>query len=285
MTLLVQRDIRSVQAGHIVEELRMPYLQPRDKPRSSTQDAVGVSYFASQVVSLLADRSAKTVSELRETLVSELIAAATSGTKEAFSTLLAEMRRSRISLAALADIYIPEAARRLGQAWQDDQLSWMDVSIGAGRMQSLLREIGLAWSADQADDTGNGTVMLIVPDREQHTLGPMVAMGQMRRYGISVCLRIAPNNSELRTIVASRKFDGIFISVSTKDKFDDVRKTVQFLKSVMKPACPIIVGGAVMSKVENLAALTGGDYSSNDIGAALEVIGLKFDTSCVLRRA
>lgn len=263
----------------------MPDLQPRDKPRSSTQDAVGVSYFASQVVSLLADRSAKTVSELRETLVSELIAAATSGTKEAFSTLLAEMRRSRISLAALADIYIPEAARRLGQAWQDDQLSWMDVSIGAGRMQSLLREIGLAWSADQADDTGNGTVMLIVPDREQHTLGPMVAMGQMRRYGISVCLRIAPNNNELRTIVASRKFDGIFISVSTKDKFDDVRKTVQFLKSVMKPACPIIVGGAVMSKVENLAALTGGDYSSNDIGAALEVIGLKFDTSCVLRRA
>jgi len=285
MTLLVQRDIRSVQAGHIVEELRMPDLQPRDKPRSSTQDAVGVSYFASQVVSLLADRSAKTVSELRETLVSELIAAATSGTKEAFSTLLAEMRRSRISLAALADIYIPEAARRLGQAWQDDQLSWMDVSIGAGRMQSLLREIGLAWSADQADDTGNGTVMLIVPDREQHTLGPMVAMGQMRRYGISVCLRIAPNNNELRTIVASRKFDGIFISVSTKDKFDDVRKTVQFLKSVMKPACPIIVGGAVMSKVENLAALTGGDYSTNDIGAALEVIGLKFDTSCVLRRA
>ena len=285
MTVLVQTDIRSVQAGHLVEEPRMPDLQPRDKPRSSTQDAVGVSYFASQVVSLLADRSAKTVSELRETLVSELIAAATSGTKEAFSTLLAEMRRSRISLAALADIYIPEAARRLGQAWQDDQLSWMDVSIGAGRMQSLLREIGLAWSADQADDTGNGTVMLIVPDREQHTLGPMVAMGQMRRYGISVCLRIAPNNNELRTIVASRKFDGIFISVSTKDKFDDVRKTVQFLKSVMKPACPIIVGGAVMSKVENLAALTGGDYSSNDIGAALEVIGLKFDTSCVLRRA
>jgi methanogenic corrinoid protein MtbC1 len=285
MTVLVQTDIRSVQAGHLVEEPRMPDLQPRDKPRSSTQDAVGVSYFASQVVSLLADRSAKTVSELRETLVSELIAAATSGTKEAFSTLLAEMRRSRISLAALADIYIPEAARRLGQAWQDDQLSWMDVSIGAGRMQSLLREIGLAWSADQADDTGNGTVMLIVPDREQHTLGPMVAMGQMRRYGISVCLRIAPNNNELRTIVASRKFDGIFISVSTKDKFDDVRKTVQFLKSVMKPACPIIVGGAVMSKVENLAALTGGDFSSNDIGAALEVIGLKFDTSCVLRRA
>lgn len=263
----------------------MPDLNPREQTHSVAQDAVGVSQFASQVVSLLADRSARTISELREPLVQELIAASTSGTKEAFANLLAEVRRSRISLAALADIYIPEAARRLGQAWHDDQMSWMDVSIGVGRMQSLLREIGVAWAADQAGDTGQGTVMLIVPDREQHTLGPMVAMSQMRRYGVSVCLRIAPSFNELRSIAAHRRFDGILISISTKDKLDEAKKTIQFLKSVLTTPCPIIVGGAVMAKIDNPAALTGGDYSSNDIGAALEVLGLKFDASCVLRRA
>lgn len=263
----------------------MPELLPRDQARLSSQDGVGVSQFASQVVSLLADRSARVISELREPLVQELMRASTSGTKEAFATLLSEMRRSRISLAALADIYIPEAARRLGQFWHDDQIPWMDVSIGVGRMQSLLREIGSAWVADQAGDTGHGTVMLIVPDREQHTLGPMVAMSQMRRYGVSVCLRIAPSFNELRNLMATRQFDGILISVSTKDKLDEVRRTTHFLKTVMNKRCPIIVGGAVMSKVEDPASLTGADFSSNDIGAALEVIGLKFDASCVLRRA
>lgn len=263
----------------------MPELHPQTASRQRAQEATGVSHFASQVVSLLAERSAKTISELREPLVMELMAASTSGTGAAFASLLAEVRRSRISLAALADLYIPEAARRLGQAWHDDQMSWMDVSIGVGRMQSLLREIGVAWAADQAGDTGQGTVMLIVPDREQHTLGPMVAMSQMRRYGVSVCLRIAPSFNELRTVLATRHFDGILVSISTKDKLDEARKSIQFLKSVLTNPCPIIVGGAVMAKIDNPAAHTGGDFSTNDIGAALEMLGLKFDASCVLRRA
>jgi hypothetical protein len=113
----------------------------------------------------------------------------------------------------------------------------------------------------------------------------MVAMGQMRRYGVSVCLRIAPNFNELRSLMAARQFDGILISVATKDKLDSVAGTVKFLKGIMAATCPIVVGGAVMAKVEDPASCVGADFSSNDVGAALEAIGLKFDASCVLRRA
>lgn len=258
---------------------------PLNQVRAVAGDASGVSYFASQVVSLLADRSAKTMTEPREALVVGLIAASLSGTKTAFAELLTEVKRARISVAALADVYIPIAARRMGQAWHDDEMSWLDVSIGVGRMQSLLREIGTAWVADQAGDAGHGTVMMIVPDREQHTLGPLVATGQMRRYGVSVCLRIAPSFNELRSLMAARRFDGVMISISTKEKVEPVAKTVSFLKTVMTIPTPIIVGGAVMSKVEDLASCTGADFASNDIGAALEVMGLKFDAFCVLKRA
>jgi hypothetical protein len=263
----------------------MQEFQSANQARSSAADSSGVSYFASQVVSLLADRNAKAVVEPREALVTRLIAASQSGTKSAFAELLSEVKRARISVAALADIYIPLAARRMGQSWHDDQMSWMDVSIGVGRLQSLLREIGSAWVADQAGDTGHGTVLFIVPDREQHTLGPMVATGQMRRYGVSVCLRIAPSLNELRSLVAARRFDGVMISVSTRDKLDPVGKTVQFLRTVVSHPLPIIVGGAVMATADDIMESTGADFSSNDVGAALEVMGLKFDASCVLKRA
>lgn len=263
----------------------MQEYQPLNQVRASSGDTSGVSFFASQVVSLLADRSAKSVVETRETLVTGLIAASLSGTKAAFADLLSEMKRARISLPALADVYIPIAARRMGQDWLDDQMSWLDVSIGVGRMQSLLREIGTAWVADQAGDAGHGTVMLIVPDREQHTLGPMVATGQLRRYGVSVCLRIAPNFTELRSLLASRHFDGVMISVATKEKLASVAKTIHFLRTVMEAPIPIIVGGAVMAKVEDLASCTGADFASNDIGVALEAMGLTFDAYCVLKRA
>lgn len=263
----------------------MQEYQSANQTRSSAVDTSGVSYFASQVVSLLADRNANASPEPREALVTRLILASQSGTKTAFSDLLSEVKRARISLAALADVYIPLAARRMGEAWHEDQMSWMDVSIGVGRLQSLLREIGSAWVADQAGDTGHGTVMFIVPDREQHTLGPMVATGQLRRYGVSVCLRIAPSQNELRSLMASRRFDGVMISISTRDKLESVAKLVQFLRTVVSHPLPIIVGGAVMAKVDDITSSTGADYSSNDVGAALDVMGLKFDAFCVLKRA
>lgn len=263
----------------------MQEIQAQDQGRAGSKDSTGVIFFAAQVVSLLAERNWRTFSEVREPVVSGLITAALSGKKDAFADLLRELKRARVSAAALADIYIPEAARRMGDAWQDDQMSWLDVSIGVGRMQSLLREIGTAWAADQAGDTGHGTVLLIVPEREQHTLGPMVAMGQLRRFGVSVCLRIAPSSNELRSLMASRQFDGVLISIATKDKLDTVTKTVQFIKTSATKPMPIVVGGAVTTKVEDLAACTGADLASNDICAALEAIGLKFDASCVLRRA
>ncbi len=263
----------------------MPDIHHSDQARPPAMGPVAVTHFASQVVSLLADRGVKTVADLREPLVQELMKASTSGTRQAFAALLAEMRRARISLPALADVYIPEAARRLGNFWLEDQMSWMDVSIGVGRMQSLLREIGVAWVADRAGDAGNGTVMLIIPDREQHTLGPMLAMSQMRRYGVSVCLRIAPSVEELRDLTMTRRFDGVLISVATKEKLGDAARTIKFLRAAMSTPCPIVIGGAVMSKVEDPASLAGGDFSSNDIGAALELIGLKIDASRVLRRA
>lgn len=263
----------------------MQAFHPRDQATAASQDGGAVTSFASQVVSMLASRNARMVSELREPVIVGLVAASTSGSKDAFASLLLEVRRARITLAALADIYIPEAARRMGEAWHEDQMSWMDVSIGVGRMQSLLREIGAAWAADQAGDAGHGTVLLLGAEREQHTLGPMVVMGQLRRFGVSVCLRIAPTFAELNTLLATRQFDGILISVSTKDKLEAVAKTVEFLKNQMSQPCPIVVGGAVMARVEDLAACTGADFSTNDIGAALEGIGLKFDASCVLRRA
>ena len=200
----------------------MQEIQAQDQGRAGSKDSAGVIYFASQVVSLLAERNWRTFSELREPVVSGLITAALSGKKDAFADLLRELKKARVSAAALADLYIPEAARRMGDAWTDDQMSWLDVSIGVGRLQSLLREIGMAWVADQAGDTGHGTVLLIVPDREQHTLGPMVAMGQMRRYGVSVCLRIAPSHNELRSLMAARQFDGVLISIATKDKLESV---------------------------------------------------------------
>lgn len=259
--------------------------QPPSQVRGAGGDPSGVAYFAAQVVSLLADRTSNSVAEPREELVSRLVSASLSGTRAAFADLLTEMKRSRISMSALADVYIPIAARQMGEAWHDDRMSWIDVTIGVARLQSMLREIGIAWSADQSEEVGQSTVMMIVPEQEQHTLGPMVATSQLRRYGVSVCLRIAPSFNELRTLLAARQFDGVLISTATKEKLESVAKTVQFLRTASSGPLPIVVGGAIMSKVEDPASCTGADFSSADVGKALEAMGLKSEVLYMRKRA
>lgn len=264
---------------------QMQDFQSQGEGRAPPQSRSGVNYFASQVVSLLVDRNARDARELREPLVQAMIAASVSGSDQGFEVLLAEVRRSRISFAALADLYIPEAARRMGEDWLADRMSWLQVSIGAGRLQSLMREIGNAWFADRANDAGCGVILLIVPEKEQHTLGPMVAMAQMRRFGVSVCLRIGPSGDELRSLLETRSFDGIMISVATQARLPEVAQLVKGLRSFQTPTPPIIIGGPVISMVEDLTSCTGADYAFGDIGIALETIGLKSDALYTLRRA
>jgi len=263
----------------------MQIFQRSDPSTQIVGEAAGIAQFASRVVSMLAERHSVTEGAPREALLNNLIEAALSGRPNHFEAVLTEMRQSRVSVAALADIDIPHAARKLGEDWMEDTISWMDVSIAVARLQSLLREIGLAWHADHSGDTGQGAVLMIIPDREQHTLGAMVAMAQMRRYGVSVCLRICPTLEELRSLVASRGFDGVMISVGLRENIDAVAKLVRQVKEMANPPLPVVIGGAITQSREDVAVCTGADLSTNDIGAALEVVGLKFNAFCILKRA
>lgn len=248
-----------------------------------------VSEFASIVVSLMAERSAQkaklALGPPREDIVASFVTAALSGTERAFDELLGHFRQTRISLAMLADVYIPEAARRMGVAWEDDRLSWLDVSIGVSRLQSLLREVSAAWTADQADSLGHGAVLLLVPEGEQHTLGPMVAMGQLRRMGISVCLRMAPSHRELNTLLDQRQFDGLMISVATEARLQSAIVLIKFLRAMRKKLPPIVIGGPIVHEKPQLVACAGADFSCIDIDTAMEAIGLKPAGEGSLKRA
>ncbi len=269
--------------------------QLEDHITQSTAQALGVSgasaavsEFASAVVCLLAQRSSRKgegSAKPRRDIVDSLVAASLSGTERAFDTLLSHFRKTRVTPAMLLDIYIPEAARQMGDAWLNDEVSWLDVSIATARLQSLLREVGAAWAADQADISSHGVVLLLVPEGEQHTLGPMVAMAQLRRLGISVCLRFAPHHRELTGLLSEKAFDAILISLATDTRIDAATVLVRFLRTLSGKLPPIIVGGPVVGEKPHLIPCIGADYSYIEIAAAMEAIGLKSKDNNQLKRA
>lgn len=234
----------------------------------------GVTRFAAEVVARLVAKEAADGSGVREDLVMRFMAAVSSMDSAAFEELKPELRRARVSAAMLADLYIPEVARRLGVAWETDCVSFAQVTMGVARLQAILREIGSSWSADAAAVGDETTLLLILPQGEQHTLGAMVLAGRLRRMGMSVSVRIAPTTKELADYVAERAFDGALISIACEDRLETCRKLVKTLKEASNGGLKVAIGGALAEADENVMRLTGADVVTNDIALALQGLGV-----------
>lgn len=237
-------------------------------------NGVDISQFAADVMAKVAARDGAARVALREPLLAALVAAARSPDPCALDSLRPDFRRARITNEMLADHYIPEAARRLGRAWEDDWASFAEVSIGSARLQAFLHEIGKGWAADGTESVGASTVLILVPEGEQHTLGALTAAGWLRRRGISVSVRIGPSPAQLAEILGQRRFDGAMISVACHETLEVCTGLVKTLRSEASDGLRIALGGAVLERGEDVAAVSGVDIVTNDLPKAIDALGL-----------
>lgn len=246
----------------------------RSAARRAEGSVAGVSQLAAEVVARLVRRDGAGHAVAQDVLVGEVLSAVISADPHAFEALRPLLRRSRVTPAILSDLYIPEVARRLGAQWEEDCVSFAEVSMGVARLQGILREIGARWVADQGEVRDNRTLLLILPAGEQHTLGAMVLSGRLRRLGISVCLRIAPTHQDLARIVRERSFDAAMISLATLERLEGCRSLVKTLKDWSNGTLKVAVGGAVVGEDLRAGVDLGADCVTNDLDVALATLGL-----------
>jgi methanogenic corrinoid protein MtbC1 len=173
-----------------------------------------------------------------------------------------DLRRARISDTDLVDCYFPEVARHLGCAWAGDDAPFTDVTIGVARMQAMLREIGRDWTSNVAAEAASATVLIVLPEGEQHSFGAMLLAGQLRRQGISVRLEVGTQTSGLRRLVEGRFFDCAMISVACEEKLDQCRGVVAALKDGSRGRLWVAVGGPVLDRPIDVRSLTGADIAT-----------------------
>ena len=234
----------------------------------------GISQFAAEVVTRLVGRGAASAVTLREPLLARFYAAVRSHDPMAFEAFKPDLRRARVSFEVLADVYIPEVARRLGQDWEADRVSFAEVTIGTARLQAILRDIGANWQADGRIGQGRASILLVVPTGEQHSLGALVAAGWLRRKGISVCLRMGLQPAEAGDLLAARRFDAAMISVACHERLELCTKLVKTLKDASQNTLRVAVGGAIVGQGGELATIPEADIVTNDLSEAVEVLGL-----------
>lgn len=234
-----------------------------------------VESLATQVLSALAHRSGQSADAPDETVLANFCADLLRGGKAISTGAIADLRRQGLHPGTILDCYIPAAARELGARWGRDELSFADVTIGAARLQAMLREMGQTWSIAASAGSEAPNVMLIVPMEEFHTLGGMTAASQMRRMGLSVCLCLGQTEEEILQKIATRQFDMIAVSVSCRQTLDSVRRLIDSMRRVAGGGVPIVVGGHAVHEAADICALTGADHATTNPQEALRLCGLQ----------
>ena len=186
------------------------------------------------------------------------------------AALRQDLRRNRISDIDLVDCFFPAVARRLGCAWAEDDAPFTDVTIGVARMQAMLREIGRDWTSNLSAEQASATVLIVLPEGEQHSFGAVLLAGQLRRQGISVRLEVGTHAAALRRLVEGRFFDCAMISIACEEKLDHCKAVVDALKAGSGGRLWVAVGGPLLNRPIDVRRRTGADIATCDPLVALQ---------------
>lgn len=249
-----------------------------DGPERSADDrrqsgGGAVTSLASQALSLLATRRLPGDARKEEVLLAEIEAAVLDRDPTRRAAVLAEMRMRAIPDAWVAEVLIPEVARRLGEAWSEDDKSFAEVTIGSARLQAMVRDLDPSDASDALDEAP--LLAVIVPEDEFHTLGALTLAGQLRRLGFSVKLFLGTSEAELIGALSAARFDAVLLSASQGDRFANLARLVKRMRRALSRATPIIVGGSVVACGSGARRRIGADHFTSDIFEALTACGLK----------
>lgn len=151
---------------------------------------------------------------------------------------LAFVTERRNEGASLEDIYlgyIGPAARLLGERWETDALTPLQVTIGAGTLYALMRALRNSSTSQPSQDAGRAALFASVPG-EKHGIGVTVAADMFRQAGWDIDLQLGLDQSQLVEHATRSMPSVIGLSLSTAERLPEMVQIVLGLRLVVPHA-------------------------------------------------
>ncbi|WP_371227434.1 hypothetical protein [Roseovarius sp. 2305UL8-3] len=213
----------------------------------------------------------------RDDWIAQLGDALLSTSEEAHQVTLSSLVAAGVTAEQLYHDYIPEASRYLGKKWVSDEASFVGVTTGAARLQALFHDRAHATNTQPLLGRGappSGSVLMVIPDYEQHSLGAFVVADGLRRHGLGVRMAVGLSEAELTNILSERQFSMIGISLATWKSVESTAKMVAHLRATVDKLPPIVIGGRIVGDRTSITRCTGADYAVKSIKEAIKRCGL-----------
>lgn len=232
--------------------------------RNDTTSSLTQAGLASRVISVLRDRQTSTADGARSFILDHLMRSICSSGSFDARVALDILRGHRVPLDRVIDVYIPQAAVRLGAQWVEDEISFATVTVATMRLQGLLAEVS-AEIFYQPNATHVLRALVVVPVGEQHFLGASVVGAQLRRRGCETQLCFAEDDAVLIRRVRNEQPDMVLITCSRVAGLEPIGQSVLGIRNALAQPPVLAVGGTVRAKPEVVQDLTGADLVTTDV--------------------
>lgn len=246
----------------------------KQSAKADKLDAEGISALAKKALAVLATQSHEGGRNARRTLIDEFCETLIDPEGDRRAAFLGKLVALGASTTEIYEEYVPRAARRLGELWVEDKLSFVEVTIGASRLQEIARTLGGRYESGGAPIPLGHSFLMIVPSYEQHTMGAFIAASQFRRFGLWVHVAIDITPDEAVRVAAQQDFAAIGISISGLRAVEPTGKLIESLRDDAGFGAPVVVGGAATALEDmDLQEATGADLTTGNPRKVLEICG------------
>ena len=182
------------------------------------------------------------------------------------------LRSEGLGIEAVVLQLLAPAARRLGDLWLADRLSFIDVTAGLSRLQGIMRALGPDFDGDSPGLIHGKKILLAPVSGEQHIFGLSVVAAFFRRAGWDVTFEPRIVFEDLLCLVRAHRYTAIGLSVAGDKFLDTMPKNVEALRRAsLAENVTLLAGGPAFLTDPDLNRRIGVDAVARDATEAVQM--------------
>ncbi|MEL6684162.1 MAG: cobalamin-binding protein [Pseudomonadota bacterium] len=236
------------------------------------QDAV--SALAREVVRRLAFKMPRAVKKEDLPTASDidlLCGALLSRTDDAADNFILAARRDGVRVEAIYLGYVAGAARRLGEMWDDDEISFIDVTLACRKLYRIIRGLRHVIAPGILGDRDEWPAMFALVPGETHTLGIEIATDVFRREGWDVDMMVGLDHDMLVEQSDKRNYRAIVLVANSDGMLEPLTRLVLALR-ISHPLSHLVVAGNILDHHADITDLVWADAVMKDIETAVSTL-------------
>jgi MerR family transcriptional regulator, light-induced transcriptional regulator len=162
------------------------------------------------------------------------------------------------------DLLTP-AARTLGVMWEEDTADFLEVTLGLGRMQRAVRDLGRRIGVHTPMSADAGQAFLCGMPDEQHSLGLAMVAEFFVADGWGVTVGPPLGIDDVEHEVSAHWYDVVGLSAALKERLPRIAEVIRKIRHAsLNAEVAVLVGGQAFLDNPELVGRVGADASAPD---------------------